>query len=156
MPRLIALLLLLGACAAAPPAGLRNPAVPVRSLAGYDLNQLEGQWHEVAHLAPPGTAACEPGGLVVQPGLAMTGRLCLAGRAVPLAGTAQAVGPGRFRLAGREVWVLWADHGGRTLVLGDPGGGFAVVLDRGRISPDRLAAARELLDFNGFDPRLLR
>ncbi len=158
MPRLIPLLLLvLAGCAAVPPAGgLHDPGVPVRSLAGYDLNRLAGPWHEVAHLAPAATPACPPGGLTVGPGLAMGGRLCLGGRAVAMGGQAVVQGPGRFALAGRSFWVLWADHGDRTLVLGDPAGGFAVVLDRGRISPDRLAAAREVLDFNGFDIALLR
>lgn len=157
MPRLIVLLLVLAGCAAPPPAaGLRDAGVPLRSLAAYDLNRLAGDWQQVAHLAPAASPGCGAGGLRVAPGLGMAGQLCLAGRPVALSGAAQATGPGRFRLAGRAFWVLWADEGNRTLVLGDPGGGFAVVLDRGRISADRLAAAREVLDFNGFNTALLR
>ena len=48
--------------------------------------------------------------------------------------------------------VLWVDDDFRTAVVGTPDGSFGWVMDRpGQGSPDRLAAAREVLDFNGYD-----
>lgn len=152
--------LLLAACAASPPAAvLRDARVPMTSLVDWTPARLLGRWTEAAHLAPAGRAPCAPGGLEVASGpggLHLNGRMCLAGRARILSGGLQQSGPGRFRAAGQEWWVLWADHGDRTMVLADPAGGFAMVLDKGRISPDRLEAARRILQFNGFDPGLLR
>ena len=162
MPRLIALaLLLLAACAAPRPAtSLRDPAVPVRSIAGYDFARMQGDWHEVASLAPT-AAGCGPGHLSVRPegaALRLSGALCMAGSLRPVNARAVPSGPGRLALSGEaeDWWVIWADHGDRTLVLAPPSGRFAVVLDRGRIPPDRLKAAREVLDFNGFNVALLR
>ncbi|MDF1727027.1 MAG: hypothetical protein P1U53_04665, partial [Sulfitobacter sp.] len=70
----------------------------------------------------------------------------------------EVAGPGRLAKPyaeteqDREVWVLWTDADYRTVVLADPGGSFAEIWDRStEPSPDRLAAAREILDFNGFD-----
>lgn len=155
-------LLLLAACAAAPPVrGLRDPAVPVRSIAGYDFAQMAGTWHQAAYLAPPSAPGCAPGRLSVRPegaALRLTGTLCLAGVARPADARAVPSGPGRLALSGEaeDWWVIWADHGNRTLVLAPPSGRFAVVLDRGQLPPDRLKAAREVLDFNGFDIGLMR
>jgi apolipoprotein D and lipocalin family protein len=157
VPRLTLVALLLLAACAAPPAAvpMRDPAVTVRALAAFDLTRLAGDWAEVAHLAPPGTAPCAPGRLAVRVdggALRLDGRLCLGG--VPRAVAAQAVpvGPGRLALSGQpeDWWLIWADDSARTAVLAAPSGAFAVVLDRGRIAPDRLRAAREVLAFNGY------
>lgn len=161
MPRLIVLALLLAACAAPPVQRLRNPAVPVRSIAGYDFTRMQGIWHEAAHLAPAGTPTCAPGQMAVRPegaALRLDGVLCIAGVTQRISARAVPSGPGRLALSGEaeDWWVIWADHGDRTLVLAPPSGRFAVVLDRGRIAPDRLKAAREVLDFNGFDVTRLR
>ena len=44
----------------------------------------------------------------------------------------------------------------RTLVIGTPDGSFGFILNRGGPLPsDRLAAAREILDWNGYDTRNL-
>lgn len=134
---------------------MRDPGVPVRSLAAFDPGRLAGDWSEVAHLAPPGTAPCAPGRLAIRPGgagLRLDGALCLGGVAQPVAGRAVPSGPGRLAVSGfaEDWWLIWADDGARTVVLAAPSGAFAVVLDRGRIGPDRLAAAREVLAFNGY------
>ena len=164
MPRLsaAALALLLAGCATAPEApGLRDTRVPVRSLATFDLSRLSGTWSEAAHLARPGTAPCPPGQLTIRPdgtGLRLDGRLCLGGRAQTVAARAVAAGPGRLAVAGfaEPWWLIWADDSARTAVLAAPSGAFAVVLDRGRIAPDRLRAAREVLAFNGYPVAALR
>jgi apolipoprotein D and lipocalin family protein len=163
VPRLTAaVLLLLAACAAAPPAvRMRDPAVPVRALAAFDLTRLAGDWAEVAHLAPPGAAPCAPGRLTVRVegnALRLDGRLCLGGVARAVAARAVPTGPGRLAVAGQpeDWWLIWADDSARTAVLAAPSGAFAVVLDRGRIGPDRLRAAREVLAFNGYAVAALR
>jgi apolipoprotein D and lipocalin family protein len=67
-------------------------------------------------------------------------------------GPLQPTGPGRFVIAGQEWWVLWADGDYRTLVIGTPSGRFGFVLNRaGGISADRMRAAREILEWNGYD-----
>ena len=62
-------------------------------------------------------------------------------------------GAGRFQPAKGEVWwVLWVDEEYRTAVIGTPSGAFGAVINRtASIKPDRLRAAREVLDFNGYD-----
>ena len=69
-----------------------------------------------------------------------------------------ATGPGRLTPAkaasplNREWWVLWADVDLRTLVIGTPDGSFGFILNRGGpLPPDRLTAARDILDWNGYD-----
>jgi apolipoprotein D and lipocalin family protein len=72
---------------------------------------------------------------------------------VRLAGPLAAAGPGRFAAAGQqEWWVIWVDTDYRTLAIGTPNGTFGFVLNRGgAVPPDRLRAAREIFDFNGYD-----
>ena len=54
---------------------------------------------------------------------------------------------------GREpIWVLWVDQDYRVAALGTPSGTWAAVLVRpGKGRGDLLTAAREVLDFNGYD-----
>lgn len=57
----------------------------------------------------------------------------------------------------RKLWVLWVDEGFRTALIGNPEGTFAWILDRSPTGgADRIKAAREILDFNGYDPRGLK
>lgn len=157
MPRLTVLpLLLVAACAVAPRSvALRDAASPLRSIAGYDFSRMVGDWQTAAFLAPIGTR-CGAEALAIRAdgaALRVTGRLCTGGGVQPVDTRAVPVGPGRLALSGRaeDWWVIWSDHGDRTLVIAPPSGTSAVVLDRGRISPDRLQAARDVLAFNGFD-----
>ena len=76
-----------------------------------------------------------------------------------VSGAVQMSGPGRFRISGlnEELWVLWADGDYRTLVFGTPSGNLGFILNRGgAISEDRVIAAREILDWNGYDLTALR
>ena len=72
-------------------------------------------------------------------------------------GRAALTGPGgRFApdkgYRGTPVWVLWVDQDYRVAALGTPSGDWAVVLARpGMGRGDLLGAAREVLDFNGYD-----
>lgn len=163
-PLLISAVLLLAVAACSkPPAPevlLRDPKVPVRSIAGFDPARIRGEWVQAAALAAPGTS-CTSGRLSIRPegaALRMEGDLCLGGRMERISSRATPSGPGRMQLSGQSAdwWVIWADWDMRTLVLADPKGSFAVILDRGRISPDRMKAARDLLDFNGYAVSALR
>ena len=74
----------------------------------------------------------------------------------------QGQGQGRYALSRpdgstRTLWVLWVDEGFRTAVVGNPAGDFGWILDRSASGgADRIAAAREILDFNGYDTDQLR
>jgi apolipoprotein D and lipocalin family protein len=52
---------------------------------------------------------------------------------------------------------MWVDEGFRTAAVGDANGRWAAILDRNATSsPDRIKAATEILDFNGWDISQLR
>ena len=158
MPRLIALLLALAACAPAPSRveGFRKDA-PIYSNAVLDLTTITGKWQQAATFGTP----CRPGGVDIgrgAQGLTIAARLCLNGRERALSSPLAITGPGRLTPAkapaplNREWWLLWADTDLRTLVIGTPDGSFGVVLNRGGpLPPDRLTAARDILDWNGYD-----
>lgn len=149
----------------APPAGrsaFRAPQDPIYSNASFDLARLEGSWQQVAGFSGSGPG-CEAGAATFtgDPTGGITGhaRLCVAGREHSWSGAVTAAGPGRFTLGkGDAWWVLWDDADNRTLVIGTPSGAFGFILDRkAPIPPDRLVAARDILDFNGYDlARLVR
>lgn len=67
------------------------------------------------------------------------------------------IGPNRWRLTNaegdaRELWLIWIDEGRRTAAIGEPKGRYAWVLDRSATGgADRIEAAREILEFNGYD-----
>jgi apolipoprotein D and lipocalin family protein len=150
---ILAALLALAACARPQPAGFRQADAPIWSAAAFAPGQASGTWRQVAAFAEkPG--GCTPGRLDVAPapgGLALEGMLCLAGKAEAVRGLAVSAGPGRLAVPGQEDWwVLWVDSGYRTLAIGTPSGRFGFVLDREGGAPDRLAAAREVFDFNGY------
>lgn len=132
-----------------PKGNFRPGGGQVYSSAVLDAAKLSGRWQQVATFGP---ATCKPGGVDIKPGGKTAFRLCLGGRDVKGAGQLQPVGPGRFAIAGQDWWVLWADGDYRTLVIGTPSGDFGFVLNRGgAISHDRMTAAREILDWNGYD-----
>lgn len=56
-----------------------------------------------------------------------------------------------------EIWVYWMDFDNRTVALGDPTGNVVAILDRSATGGgDRITAAREILDWFGYDLSLLR
>ncbi|RGP37221.1 lipocalin family protein [Pseudotabrizicola alkalilacus] len=158
-----ALILALTACAPpkAPPAPVpyRASGAPIWSNAQLDQARLVGLWQQTASFAPPGVS-CAPGGADIggrAGALTLTARLCLSGQEVRLAGPMPSTGPGRFRVSEQDWWVIWVDTDYRTLAIGTPSGDFGFILNRGgSLPPDRLTAAREIFDFNGYDTRFLR
>lgn len=140
--------------------GFRDPASPIYSNAVLTQARLIGQWAQVADFATADT--CRSGAVVITSrdgGLHADGRLCVAGVATPVKGPMMPAGPGRFAVSGISDpwWVLWVDTDARTLVIGTPSGRFGFILNRtGGLPSDRLVAAKEVLDFNGYDPSRLR
>jgi len=158
---ILGIFLALAACAAPPPViGFRDPARQIYSSAVFDPVRLDGIWRQVADFAE--RRGCFASGVRFAPagaGMRIEGQLCLAGKPANVAGPLSPLGPGRFGLVGvpDPIWVLWADTDLRTVVLGTPSGRFGIILNRDATLPaDRLTAAREVLDWNGYDLDRLR
>jgi apolipoprotein D and lipocalin family protein len=152
---LLAMAMLSGCVAAVPDvAGYRRPGVPIYSNAVIAPGDLAGTWTQVAGFATTGRG-CGAGAVSIVPQGAevmVQGQLCLGGDPVQVSGVYAVTGPGRIRLgAGPEWWVIWADTSLRTLAIGTPDGRFGFILNKGADLPaDRLRAAREVFDFNGY------
>lgn len=163
----IILLVLLAACAPPPPRAVpyRTEGAPIYSIAGLDPARLAGNWHEVAGFYDPAQSGCAVGLTQVTPrrdgGLSLTLSDCtgLGARTVT---AAPAGASGRFRAdlhgpLGEPWWVLWIDADNRAMVIGTPSGHFGAILSRTPVlRPDLMEAARQLLDFNGYDVKRLR
>ncbi len=161
---LAGLALTLAGCAAAPP-GYRDTSVPITSIAAFDPVRYAGRWHEIARFPVPFEAGCA--GVTADYTLQSDGALgvvntCHAGQtggpARQIRGRAVPSGPGRLTISFEGVpdlgpyWVLWVDEGYRTAVVGVPSGRAGWILNRDPTIPaDRLRAAREILDWNGYD-----
>jgi apolipoprotein D and lipocalin family protein len=150
-------LVLLAACASpVPPVdeGFRNLRAPFASTQRFETERFLGEWVQVAAFAPPGAVVAERH-LYRR---ATTGQI-VADVTAPDGASLRRVyaleGPGRLRAVapeGEALWVLWVDEGFRTAVLGTPSGSQAFILDRSATpAPDRLRAAREILDWYGYD-----
>ncbi len=155
------ILCVMASCAKSPGAqAFRAPGDAIYSNASFDLSRLQGSWQQVAGFAD--AAGCSGGVATFTKDasgeMRAEARLCVAGRMQEWSGMVTRVGPGRFAIgAGEPWWVLWDDADNRTLAIGTPSGSFGFVLDRqAEIPADRIAAAREILDFNGYDLTRLR
>jgi len=154
-------LAMLAGCAQVPPAtGYRDASVIIASTTRFEAQQFAGDW--VVRAAYPQDADLR-GVTARQDGTAFTlawHRCNAAGQCGTVAEVwpAQTTGQGRYVLrdpsgtADRTLWVLWVDDGFRTAAIGTPDGGWGWILDRSSTGgADRMAAAREVLDFNGYD-----
>lgn len=160
------MLLLLGALAAcsggeAPPAqtGFRDAEALIGATSRYDAARFGGEWQVRA--AFPGDADLKAVTFAPEgPTLIEQRQTCdSAGcRNTRTLWALSAEGPGRYTMraavggAERPFWVLWVDEGFRTAVIGSPDGGYGWILDRQATGgADRIAAAQEILAFNGYD-----
>ena len=146
MRRLI-LCLILAACAkpAPPPApviSFRDAAQPIGSTTRGGPYDMAGNWQ---------VQAAYPGGLFAAgDGVLLDFRADGSGvlNGLPL----QVIRPNRWVAGGVEYWVLWVDDDFRTAVIGTPTGAFGWIMDRpGAASVDRTRAARDILEFSGYD-----
>ncbi len=167
--RALALIVLLAGCATQNSGGLfsvyRDTDAPIASKAVFEPARYLGQWYEVARYPVPFEAGCV--GVTAEYGLRADGLLSVLnicrnpdGREKSrIAGTAEIVGPGRLKVrfpsvpfVAADYWVLWTDESYRTAVVGAPDGRSGWILNRDPvIPPDRLQAARDVLEFNGYD-----
>lgn len=162
MYRIIVLFMLLTACVEAPKTVVlgryRAQDKPIYSNAVMENARLAGKWAQVATFGATGD--CKAGGADISQaagGLQVVYRLCQSGNDMQGAGALVPVGPGRFQAPGQPStwWVLWADADYRTLVIGTPDGRLGFILNRGPFPSDRIKAAREILDWNGYDLKRL-
>jgi apolipoprotein D and lipocalin family protein len=155
MPRLMVLALLLCACAKPAPqvVAFRDAATPIYSNAVMDMGGIAGEWVQAASFATTGD--CRGGQVTISQGvegLVADGSLCLSGVATDVSGPLGVLTTGRLRpVAGPDWWVVWADTALRSLAIGTPDGRMGFILDRtGGLPADRLEAARQVFDFNGY------
>ena len=137
------------------------------SFASFDPAAYAGRWVEVARYPTPFQSDCVATSATYGPPDGITLSVLNAcrtadGTVETITGSAELVGPGRLkvRLAGVPVaadyWVLWVDEGYRTAVVGVPSGRAGWILNRDDTIPeDRLQAALQVLDFNGYDTSAL-
>lgn len=156
--------LALSACAG-PLQSYRDPSVPIASKALFEPARYLGLWHEVARFPVPFEEGCtgvtaeytaREDGLI---GVRNTCRAADGSIRSTIDGTAEIVGPGRLKVrfasvpfVASDYWVLWVDQDYTVAVVGAPDGRSGWILSRTpQISADKFAAAREILDFNGYD-----
>lgn len=162
-------LALLAACASVQ--GFRDTGVPISSVASLDVTRYAGRWYEIARFPVPFQEGCvattaeyslRPDGTLGVLNSCREG--VVNGPLRQISGEAIVVGPGRLEVRFDSVpfvnapyWVLWVDEGYRTAVVGTPSGRAGWILNRDpQIPPDRLEAARRILEFNGYDLGQLR
>lgn len=147
----------------------RDTDVPIASKAVFEPERYLGLWYEVARFPVFFEQGCV--GVTAEYGLRDDGQLSVlnicrnpdGSERSRIAGTAEIVGPGRLRVrfpsvpfGAADYWVLWTDEDYRTAVVGAPNGRAGWILNRTPdIRPDRLRAARDVLEFNGYDIRQL-
>ncbi len=145
----------------------RDSEKPITSMAVFDPERYAGLWYEVASFPTPFQSGCTNTqadyGIIDDSRLSVRNSCFRSGSLSVIGGSAEVVGPGRLkvRLDGvpfaADYWVLWVDEGYRTAVVGTPSGRAGWVLNRDPAIPaDRLAAAEEVLRFNGYDVSQLR
>lgn len=154
----------LGACAAPVTErdSLRDMSAPIASQVDVGTARLAGEWVVVAAFAGAGAGPVPGDELSVVPA---AGGAAVAEMGMPSSARVDltADGPGRWRSEGGgwlpagPVWVLWMDADDRTAVIGRPDGAAGWIMDRSPTgSPDRLVAARDILDWFGYDLTRLR
>lgn len=129
--------------------GLRNPTAPLGGTSRFDADRFAGDWQTVACL---GTCDAAVRYAVTTNGLYLR-------RANGQDTAFRIAAPGILRQSGGDqvLVVMWVDEGFRTAAIGDAEGRWAAILNRNRRpAADRIKAATEILDFNGWDTGKLR
>ena len=143
----------------------RNTEVPIASKAIFEPARYLGTWYEVARYPVFFERGCV--GVTATYGQNPDGTISVlnicknpdGSTKSTIEGSAEIVGPGRLKVSfpsvpfgASDYWVLWTDESYRTAVVGAPNGKSGWILNREpQIPADRLNAAREVLDFNGYD-----
>ncbi len=143
--------------------GYRDLDVPLGVTTRGTAADVSGQWYVRA--ATPGNEDLQAVAILPDwqgsPAVELLRRTCEANGDCEDVGEiwrAKPLGQHRWRIqsphddATRELWVIWVDEGFRTAAIGTPDGSYGWILDRApNGGADRIEAAREILDFNGYD-----
>ena len=167
MRRALFALLVLAACGRGAPepvpvveaASFRDRGVPIGSSLRATPEALEGEWIvSAAFPQTPGSDAKPFDAVFIGTDAVRDGMtswfFLIRGAVWPYGLNYEQTAPGRFRLpdSSNEYWVLWMDDDGRTAAVGSPDGRLGWIMDRpGQASGDRTAAAREVLEWSGYD-----
>jgi apolipoprotein D and lipocalin family protein len=156
----------LGACAV-PVASYRDTSVTIASAAVFDPARYAGRWYEIASFPVPFQEGCRDTVAEYRPrgdGSIGVVNTCLRdGSPRRIEGEARVTGPGRLEVSfdglpfvSAPYWVLWVAEDYGSAVVGVPSGRAGWILNRAPVmSADRFEAARQVLDFNGYDTRRL-
>ncbi len=126
---------------------LRNPSVPIGAITRFEPAKFDGTWR----------VQRTGGGAWALRDFVVTGATSVWSEG-PGARNARIIqrATGILRLeypdgAQRDIWVVWTDPDHHTVALGDPEGRFGFVATRsGKTRADQVAAALQVLDFNGY------
>ena len=143
--------LALAGCAVAPPASevLRDEDVVLAATTRFDAARFAGDWQTVSCIGSCAEA--------VQYIVATDDAYVRVAGAGSTGFDITAPGVLRERGGGQTLVVMWVDDGFRTAAVGDAAGTWAAVIDRARPGgADRVRAATEILDFNGWDVSRMR
>ena len=159
-PFALILILALAGCTALPMGrGHRDGGRQISSAANFDPARFGDVWFIVA--AYGAEAECGPLGETWKPtgpgAFRVTGTRCGPNGARAFLAETRVTGPGRMIRQGagvqEDLWVLWVDADYRAAVIGTPSWAFARVLSRRPVLRDDLMnVARQVLEFNGYDP----
>jgi apolipoprotein D and lipocalin family protein len=144
-----ALVLGLTGCAQAPDiSGFRDVSAPIAATTRFEAPRLDGTWWVRAEFAQAPTQARQ-----VRYVWNGDGSFDIGPEGGELLRHDVSEGA-RWRASGGapEIWLLWVDTGYRTAALGTPDGSFGMILDRSATGgTDRIAAARDIFDWFGYD-----
>lgn len=141
--RALVLFVVLAACQSGPAARqdhipLRNPTAPVASQVNVPISALVGDW-----------IAVQSAGIDVGAKIRVDTQDIYIKQKPAKYSYDRA---GRFATDDGPLWVYWVDAGYRTVAMGDPQGTRVWIMDRrANSSPDRLRAARKILQWYGYD-----
>nr|WP_239030049.1 lipocalin family protein [Nereida sp. MMG025] len=123
----------------------RNPTAQIASQSDVTLDRLTGTWRVTQRF---------DGGLSqgLQTVIFDANGIAVDGTRIPL----RYLGEGRFEGEAFSLWVHWMDIDSRTAVIGSPDGDFGWIMERGAASADRTRAAREILQWYGYDTSRLK
>ncbi|MFL4470608.1 lipocalin family protein [Tateyamaria armeniaca] len=127
------------------PSLLRNPTVPIGAIQRFELSKFDGDWRVHSHAGGgwnPGAFTVSDAGTTWR---AQGQTATIAPRATGILQLTYADG------TQRDLWVVWTDPDHHTVAVGNPEGDFGFIATRvGRFRADQVAAAAQVLDFNGY------
>ncbi len=152
--RALGLLVLLAACGPAvapePVPVYRAVDAPIGSTLRGSAADLNGEWLVAA--AYPGGPVAAGDRVALQFDGSDSGVARITTQGAAKLTPVSIIAPGRWQVSGETWWLLWTDDDFRTAVIGQPDGRIGWIMDRpGAASVDRSRAARQMLEFYGYD-----